>query len=293
VKRTVRLGISPCPNDTFVFHGLLERKVVAHGLDLAIELADVEELNQRLARGALDASKVSFAAALRMSDSMVVLPTGSALGRDVGPILLARRGESLATEAPIRIPRGARVLCPGEATTAHLLYRLFHPGEGRIEQVPFHEIIPALEREHADFGVCIHEARFTWASHGLKLVEDLGATWAARTRALLPLGGIVARRDLGEPTLSALDATIKASLDYAHAHRDEALVTMRRHAQELHDDVLWAHVSLYVNEWTRDLGEGGARALAELSRFARASALVADEVPPLEIFGSARSAQSP
>jgi 1,4-dihydroxy-6-naphthoate synthase len=293
VKRTLRLGISPCPNDTFVFHGLLERKVDPRGLDLTIELADVEELNQRLARGELDASKVSFAAALRMSDTMVVLRAGSALGRDVGPILLARGGGSSPSTGAVEIPRDARVLCPGEATTAHLLFRLFHPGEGRIEQVPFHEIIPALERGRADFGVCIHEARFTWASHGLRLVEDLGTTWATRTRALLPLGGIVARRELGEDVLAALDAAIQASLDYALSHRDEALATMRLHAREQSDDVLWAHVSLYVNEWTRELGVDGARALDELSRIARASGLLGDDRPPLSIFQGARRAQSP
>lgn len=287
-RRRLRLGISPCPNDTFVFHGLLERKVDPHGLDLAIELADVEELNQRLARGELDASKASFAAALRMSDSMVVLPTGSALGRDVGPILLAGAAGQCTT-----ISRDARVLCPGVATTANLLYHAFHPREGRVEQVPFHEILPELERGRADFGVCIHEARFTYASRGLRLVEDFGASWARRTRALLPLGGILARRELGDAACGALDAAIRASLDYAREHRHEALLSMRRHARELDDDVLWAHVDLYVNEWTRDLGAEGERALAELSRVARECGAIGGDELPLAIFGRSRSAQSP
>lgn len=280
--RAIRLGISPCPNDTFVFHGLLEHKVDSFGLDLSIEFADVEELNQRLARGELDASKASFAAALRLSDAMVVLATGSAIGHGVGPIVLARANERSPSQTTIA--RDARVLCPGEATTAHLLFRLFHAGEGRVEQVPFHAIIPALEAGSADFGVCIHEARFTWRSHGLHLVEDLGATWEARTGSPLPLGGILARRELGTEVLTALDSAIKGSLEYAHAHRDEALRTMRRHAQELDDDVLWAHVALYVNDWTRDLGATGARALRELSRIARASGLVAIDRPELSVF---------
>jgi 1,4-dihydroxy-6-naphthoate synthase len=217
----------------------------------------------------------------------VVLSAGSALGRDVGPVVLAREGGGA------EISSGARVLCPGEATTAHLLYRMFHPGEGRIEQAPFHEIIPALESGRADFGVCIHEARFTFASHGLRLVEDLGTTWSRRTSALLPLGGIVARRDLGAAVCSALDAAIRASLDHAHAHRSEAVVTMRRHARELDDDVLWAHVALYVNEWTRDLGAEGARALGELARLARSSGFVAGDRAPLSVLRGAPIPSAP
>lgn len=286
--RAIRLGISPCPNDTFVFHGLLERRVDTFGLDIAIEFGDIEQLNQRLARGELDASKASFGAALDLSDSMIVLATGSALGHGVGPILLARADERTPPRAPIAMPRDARVLCPGAATTAHLLYRLFHPGQGRIEQVPFHAIIPALETGRADFGVCIHEARFTWRSHGLRLLEDLGLTWEERTRSPLPLGGILARRELGPAVLTALDSAIKGSLAYAHAHREEVLGTMRRHAQELDDDVLWAHVALYVNDWTRELGATGSRALRELSRAARDHGLIGLDRPELAVFPEQR-----
>jgi 1,4-dihydroxy-6-naphthoate synthase len=180
--KPLRIGISPCPNDTFAFHGLLEGEVDAEGLDLEIELADVEELNRRFARGDLDAAKCSFHAALRLAATSVVLPAGAALGFGVGPVLLAR-------EPGHSIVHGSRVLCPGEWTTAHLLYRLFHPGEGKVEQVPFSQILPRLELGQADFGVCIHEARFTYAGRGLALVEDLGETWEARTRCPLLSAG--------------------------------------------------------------------------------------------------------
>ncbi|MCY2958634.1 MAG: 1,4-dihydroxy-6-naphthoate synthase [Planctomycetota bacterium] len=279
--RRVRLGISPCPNDTFAFHGLLTGAVRPSGFELQIELADIEALNRRFEAGHTDASKASFAAALGWGASSVVLRAGSALGFGVGPLLLARKGA-----APLRDSAGRdapRVLCPGERTTAHLLYRLFHAGEGRIEQTVFSDILPALERGDADYGVCIHEGRFTYARHGLVLVEDLGATWERRMDAPLPLGGIVARRELGPEVLASLDAAIRASLDLARAEPGAALATMRAHAQELDDDVIRAHVDLYVNAWTRDLGASGLRALSALARAARSAGLVADHLPALEV----------
>jgi len=283
----VRLGISPCPNDTYAFHGLLAGRVRPRGFELEIELADIEALNRGYADGRYDASKASFAAALAWSASSVVLRSGSALGFGVGPLLLARRGAPPLSAAPRTSGSAARVLCPGERTTAHLLYRLFHPGEGRVAQAVFSDILPALVRGDAEYGVCIHEGRFTYARHGLVLVEDLGASWERRHDAPLPLGGIVARRDLGPAVLAELDASIRASLDLARAEPEAALATMRAHAQELDDDVIRAHVDLYVNAWTRDLGATGTRALAALSRAARDAGLVAAHLPALEVFGAA------
>jgi 1,4-dihydroxy-6-naphthoate synthase len=276
--RTLRVGISPCPNDTFTFHGLITGAVRARGIELDIDFADVEALNARLARGEYDAAKASFSAALHLSDELVVLRAGSALGFGVGPLLLARAGAP-----PLA---AARILCPGERTTAHLLFQLFHRGEGRVEQTVFSQILPALERAEADYGVCIHEGRFTYARHGLVEVEDLGATWERRTGAPLPLGGILARKDLGTPIQQALDDAIRASLDHARAHPDAALDTMRAHAQELDDDVIRAHVDLYVNAWTRDLGADGVAALEALSRAARAAGLLPDQRPALDVLAA-------
>ncbi len=277
MTRRPRIGISPCPNHTVVIHGLIERRVDPRGLDLAIELADVEELNRGFARGELDAAKCSFHAALRLPPGAVVLPSGSALGFGVGPLLLSgSRARGLFPEA--------RVLCPGEGTTAHLVYRLFHPREGHVEQAVFSDILPRLQRGEADFGVCIHEARFTFQERGLALVEDLGDTWERRTRLPLPLGGILARRDLGEDTLARLTLAIRGSLEHARSHREEALATMRRHAQEMDDLVLWKHVDLYVNAWTRDLGAEGANALRKLGEIAREAGLVPSDAAPIEVF---------
>jgi 1,4-dihydroxy-6-naphthoate synthase len=272
--KLLRIGISPCPNDTFAFHALLQRRIDTPGLELEFELADIEELNRRFLAGDFDACKVSFAA-LAGRPELRVLSAGAALGFGVGPVLLAAplaRAESGPDGAP-RIPAGARVLCPGARTSASLLYRLFHPGEGRIEQVVVSRILPALAAREAEFGVCIHEGRFTYAGRGLELVEDLGARWEERERAPLPLGGIAVRADLPRQEADALESAIRRSLDHARAHPEEALATMRRHAQEDSDAVLWKHVELYVNEWTRELGPVGRAALARLRE------LAADQLP--------------
>lgn len=280
----VHLGISTCPNDTYAFHGLFSGAVRTPGLEFSIELMDVEELNLRLFAGDFDVAKCSFHAALALADQVGVLSVGSALGFGVGPLLLgARPGFSPGGRRPDGSP--AIVLCPGAHTTATLLYRLFHPGEGTIEQVVFSDIMPRLRAGSADFGVCIHEGRFTWREQGLVRVEDLGETWETRTKTPLPLGGIVARHSLGAERQRAVAAAIKASIDYARAHLEEVMPTMRRYAQEMSDEVLMAHVELYVNQWTLDLGPAGQQALARLSREAAAVGLIPPGVE-LAVVGS-------
>ena len=265
MKPVIRLGISTCPNDTFAFHGLLTRAVDWRGLDFQVELLDVETLNERLLGGTFDVCKASFHAALLAADDVVVLPSGSALGFGVGPLLLAAKPGTRPTDV------GQRTLCPGRHTTAALLFDLFHPRSSRVEHVVFSEIMPRLEAGTADFGVCIYEGRFTWQARGLALVEDLGTRWEMETSCPLPLGGIVARRRLPSATIATVQQVIHDSLALALGDRDAALPTMRAHAQEFDDRVLMQHVDLYVNEWTVDLGQIGARALDKLS--ARAASL--------------------
>jgi 1,4-dihydroxy-6-naphthoate synthase len=283
VNRSIRLAISTCPNDTFAFHGLLARAVDWRGLDFDIDLIDIEALNTRLRDGDFDVCKASFAAALAVAGDVVVLPTGSALGFGVGPLLLASEPHTAPRDA------GQVTLCPGEHTTAALLFALFHPRSTRVEHVVFSEIMPRLRARTADFGVCIHEGRFTWRAQGLDLVEDLGTRWEAETACPLPLGGIVAARRLPFDVIAAVQEVIHESLEFALRNRDAALPTMRRHAQEFDDHVLMQHVELYVNEWTRDLGATGRRALDELSRRAatvseNGGGASAADPPRLEIF---------
>lgn len=271
MTRPLRIGLSTCPNDTFLFHALLTERVRPRGFALEFVLADIEELNERMLRGELDVSKTSIPAMLALGERAWVLPTGMAVGFGVGPLLLAARGR--ATEFPLAA--GARVLAPGRFTTAALLVQLLQPQPVALEHVVFSQILPRLAAGTADYGVCIHEARFTWRALGLERVADLGSEFEARTGSALPLGGLVASRALGRACAEELTALLRASLEWGLAHRAETLPTMRAHAQELADDVLWAHVELYVNEWTRELGPVGRQALSELARLARARGLLA------------------
>jgi 1,4-dihydroxy-6-naphthoate synthase len=272
----LRVGISTCPNDTFAFHALLTGEVSDPELDLTFELLDVEELNRGLAAGRYDVAKGSFHAALHLTRELITLPVGAALGFGVGPVLLGRPG---VTASP-----SSRVLCPGQWTTATLLWQLFHSGDGVVEQRPFHEIVPALTSGAADLGVCIHEARFTYTEHGLDLVEDLGTTWEGETGSPLPLGGLFARRDLSVEVTRRMIALIRDSLAWARSHPDAALVSMRAHAQEFEDDVLREHVELYVNDYTTDLGDTGINSLRVLHERAHDAGLLEGAIPPLEVF---------
>ena len=273
----LRVGISTCPNDTFAFHALLSGEVQDPELDLQFELLDVEELNRGLSEGRYDVAKGSFHAALLHAEELIALPVGAALGFGVGPVVLGRAGAQGGANA--------RISCPGRWTTATLLWQLFHPDEGALEQRPFHEIIPALESGETDLGVCIHEARFTYEEHGLELIEDLGETWERETESPLPLGGIFARRALGDELTQRVVELIQESLAWGRANPDAALFSMREHAQEFDDEVLREHVRLYVNEFTTSLGEVGARALAVLGERARAAGLLDADSAELELFG--------
>jgi 1,4-dihydroxy-6-naphthoate synthase len=274
----IRLGISTCPNDTFAFHGLMERLVDWRGLRFSVELLDIQQLNKGLREGRFDVAKASFFAALSMADQLVVLPSGSALGYGVGPLLLANR----AGQAPAHA--GQCTLCPGQDTTAALLFQLFYPQTSVIRHVVFSDIMPMLQLGGADFGVCIHEGRFTWQAAGLHLVEDLGSRWERETQCPLPLGGILAARRLGDDVIGRVQATIRDSLALAQNDPAIALPSMQKYAQEFNDQVLMQHVELYVNAWTEDLGEIGANAIAELNRRARQVGLLRQDAADLRVW---------
>lgn len=278
--KRIHLGISTCPNDTFAFAGLIDGMVPTGPFEFVIDLLDIDELNQGLLGGRFDVMKASYHAALLLADEITVLPVGSALGFGVGPLLLAAR----QGEVPERQTTSPQLtLCPGEHTTAKLLFDLFHGQTTRVEHVVFSEIIPRLMDQSADFGVCIHEGRFTFQESGLHCVEDLGQRWEAETDCPLPLGGLFMRDAHDKSAMREVSAIISASLNLAQANPAIALPSMRKFAQSMNDDVLMQHVDLYVNDWTVDLrkrdagdlrkrgvGEGdGLLSLAKLSEMAK------------------------
>ena len=273
----LRVGISTCPNDTFAFHALLAREIPTPGFEFEIELHDVEELNGALLSGEYAVTKGSFAAAFEVAAERVVLPVGAALGFGNGPLLLAPREDRVGELERV-------VLGPGKHTTAELLFRLFHPNEAKVQSVVFSDVLPALEAGAADLGICIHEGRFTYAERGLRCVEDLGQRWEQQTACPLPLGGLFAKRELGEKVIGALQSAIENSLAFARRYPEKALHSMRRYAQEQSDEVLNAHVELYVNDNTDHLSEQGERAIARLESEAREAGLLAPDGPRLEVF---------
>ncbi len=286
----LRIGLSTCPNDTFAFHGLLSGASDRHGLDADFALLDIQELNERLVRGDLDVAKASFAQALSLGGSHGVLPVGAAIGFGIGPLLVAppsrdaaRASSRAGAKHDERPDERSRVLSPGPGTTAFLLLRLLLPRATNVDHVRFDAILPAVARGEADFGVVIHEGRFTYQQHGVRCVADLGELWERRTRQPLPLGGLLARLDLGADVHRRVTAAVRASLDHARAHRDDAFATMRRHALELPAEAIWKHVELYVSDFTRELGLAGAAALVAFERAARESGLVERGLPPLAI----------
>lgn len=270
--RTLTLGFSPCPNDTFIFHALVSGLVGAEGLGFAERLEDVETLNRLAAEGALDVTKVSYGALPHLLREYVLLRSGGALGRGCGPLVVARQGFDAARLA------GARIAIPGRHTTANLLLRLFAPGAAEGVEMVYSDIMPAVARGEADAGLIIHESRFTYPQHGLVKVVDLGEWWEETTGLPIPLGGILARRSLGDETIRAIDGAVRRSVEHAYAHPDAWRDYVRAHAQEMDEAVQRQHIDLYVNRFTIDLGNEGEHAIHELFARARAAGIIADDV---------------
>ncbi|GGN04147.1 1,4-dihydroxy-6-naphtoate synthase [Thermus composti] len=267
----LELGYSPCPNDTFIFYALTHGKVPSP-LPVRPVLEDVETLNLWALEGRLPLTKLSYAAYGRVRDRYVALRSGGAMGRGVGPLLVAK--------APLKTLEGARVAIPGRNTTAFLLLSLYAQGFQPVE-VRYDRILPLVAAGEVEAGLIIHESRFTYSQYGLVKLLDLGEWWEGETGLPLPLGAILARRDLGEDLIRALDRAVRESLEYALAHPEETLPYLKAHAQELAEEVIWAHVRTYVNAYSLDVGEEGAEAVARLFALAEARGLLPPSEAPL------------
>jgi 1,4-dihydroxy-6-naphthoate synthase len=273
MTRSLTLGYSPCPNDTFIFHALVHGRVPLPDLTIRERLEDVETLNRLALTGELDLTKVSCHALGHLRSRYALLRSGGALGRGCGPLVIAAQPTTMAAL------RGQRIAIPGTLTTANLLLQLYDQGYEAVVPMPFDRIMPAVQAGTADAGVIIHESRFTYQNLGFHAVQDLGAWWEAETGLPIPLGGILARRDLGTATIRTIDRAIRTSLEYARAHPGEARGYIRSHAQELDDAVIAAHISLYVNDFSLDLGEEGVHAVTTLLARAEARGLI----PPCDL----------
>ncbi len=255
--RTIRVAHSPDSDDAFMFYALSEDKLDTGNLRFEHELSDIESLNRRALTGELEVSAVSIHAYAYISDRYALLSSGSSMGDKYGPRLVSR--EPLGREDL----RGKTIAVPGEWTTAYLALKLYEP-EARHVVVPFDEIMAYVARGEADVGLLIHEGQLTHESEGFHLIEDLGEWWYGETNLPLPLGGNVVRRDLGEETTREVARLIKASIQYALDHREEALAHALGYARDLPPELADKFVSMYVNEWTVDYGEKGREAVRTL-----------------------------
>ncbi len=261
------LGYSTCPNDTLAFYALAHEKIDMAGLEYDIQLADVEQLNQKARRGILDVTKLSFAALGNLPDTYGLLRSGAALGRGCGPLVVARPGISLDAldSRPVAVP--------GLWTTAAMLLGLY-ASPSKLIPMGFEAIMPSLQRGDLDIGVIIHEGRFTYQDCGLNCLLDLGDWWESETGMPIPLGCIAARRDLPVKTAGRIEDQIRNSVIFGLGNRKEAASYISLHAQEMAPEVIDSHIDLYVNDFTIQLGEEGERAVAVLFEMARGKGLL-------------------
>ncbi len=248
-----------------MFHALVHGQVRIPHISLRVHMDDIEALNRRAlgesSAPSLPISKISASAISYVADDYVVLRAGAALGRGVGPLVVARPERGFSSLQDLA---GKHVAVPGLRTTASLLLSLFAPPGMRITALRFDQIMPRVAAGDFDAGLIIHESRFTFHEHGLSQLADVGTLWEAETELPLPLGVIVARRDLGLPLLREIERGISDSVRYAFAHPDESRDYVRAHAQELSDDVCQKHIGLYVNPFSIEMGEQGEKAVETL-----------------------------
>ena len=252
------LGFSPCPNDTFIFDALVNNKIDTAGLTFDVVLDDVETLNEWALAGKLDITKLSYGVLPLVLENYIVLNSGSALGKGVGPLLI--KNEKLK----INNVEEHLIAIPGEHTTAHLLFSLAYPNAKNKIFLRYNEI-ESFVLEGKGLGVIIHENRFTYADKGLHKITDLGDYWEKETGHSIPLGGIVIRRSVDPLMARQVDNLIKKSIEYAYEHHyDELADYVKKHSQEMSETVMRKHINLYVNDHSIDLGTAGKDAVMEL-----------------------------
>ncbi|MBW1734954.1 MAG: 1,4-dihydroxy-6-naphthoate synthase [Deltaproteobacteria bacterium] len=268
----IEIGYSTCPNDTYIFAGL-ERVEQGSSLRFKHVLADVETLNQWAFEKRLHVTKLSFFALGLVQQGYGLLYSGGALGRGCGPILVARPGVDLSS-----LEKGL-VAAPGNHTTARLLLTLYSGHEPNFSQMVFSEVMPAVSGGKADFGLVIHEGRFTCHEYDLQILVDLGEWWESETGRPIPLGGIAIRRDLGRDMAAQVDRSIRRSLALARTGDPDTMDYVLTHAREMAPDVVAQHIDLYVNDFSMDLGQEGMEAVELLFSRARKVGLI----PPSDL----------
>ena len=273
--KKLTLGFSPCPNDTFIFDAMVHQKIDTEGLEFEVTLADVEELNDKAFKKELDITKLSYHAMAFCLNNYQLLHSGSALGSGVGPLLIARN------EMNIEQVNSARIAIPGIFTTANFLLSIAYPEAKNKEEVLFSEIEKMVLDGRADAGLIIHENRFTYAEKGLKKIIDLGDFWEKESGGLIPLGGIVIRRNFDKDLQQKVNRVLRRSIEFAAANPSASKDYVNQHAQEMNEGVTQKHIDLYVNEFSIDLGEQGRDAVENLLSVAIEKDIIKEITKPI------------
>jgi len=253
------LGFSPCPNDTFIFDALVNKKIDTEGLDFEVHLEDVQTLNNFALDNRFDFSKISYGVMPLLLETHTLLNSGGAMGNGVGPLLICKDPNITPDEV-----NHLRIAIPGKNTTAYLLFSYAYPNAKNISFYVFNEIEAAVLSGEVDAGVIIHENRFTYAQKGLYKISDLGAEWESKTKSPIALGGIVASNRIPKPIMQQVDQLIAKSVAYAFNNYPSISEYVSCHAQEMSKAVMRQHIDLYVNDFSADMGETGKNAIETL-----------------------------
>jgi len=256
----LRIGFSPCPNDTFIFDALIHGKIDIEGLEFDMYMADVEELNLMAFRGELDITKLSYHAFLHILEEYVMMDSGSALGNNCGPLLIKNVGDKNPIESDL-------IAIPGKYTTANFLLNYAFPKLQNKQEFLFSDIESAIKNKQVSAGLIIHENRFTYADRGFEKVKDLGEYWEQSTGMPIPLGGIAIKRNFDKALQEKVQRLIRKSIEFAFNNPLESLEYVKLNAQEMDAEVMQKHINLYVNDYSISLGAKGKSAIQYMYDF--------------------------
>lgn len=254
----LKLAISSCPNDTFMFDALINKKIETSGYEFDLIIADIEQLNKMAFELLPDITKLSYHSYFKVMGDYQLLNSGSALGKNCGPLIISKHKiypDELSD---------CNIAIPGENTTARLLLSLLFPNVSKTKEYLFSDIEDVVSSNECDAGLVIHETRFTYKDRGLSLVADLGSLWEERFNLPIPLGGIAIKRNLPEYVKLEIDRVLRTSIEFALLNPSSALNFMKQFAQDMNEIVMMKHVDLYVNNYSIDLGEDGKESVIKL-----------------------------
>ena len=254
----ISLGFSTCPNDTFIFDAMIHHKIDTENLDFDVFMADVEVLNHKAIHNELDVTKISYHAYSKIANNYALLDSGSALGYKNGPLLISK-----SKIYPDEVDQ-LKIAIPGLNTTANLLLSIAYPNAKNKTEYLFSDIEEVVLSGEADAGLIIHENRFTYEKKGLKKIIDLGEYWEQQTGLPIPLGGIAVNRNLDYETQMKINRILKRSVEFAFENPKSAYSYIKQYAQEMDEEVMYKHINLYVNNFTKELGKDGRNAIKVL-----------------------------